>query len=754
MTSFHVLHRRVSHAGIARLAGRSALRGALVAVLLLAHPAARAGSPPVAAPADLQALDRALDWSAAKLIAIQDGGRYRTLDSFARESLQAMTGRESLPGLSPLASLLELTFNRDAYADVPLIYIRDKGIRIHLSTQLGDEARRRIRETGYATLRDLYDPRLLQRLQELEPRFEMNKAVGRVRHAEAVAKFCDRLLRIVPRPGHDANETWLNPRELTPSLPADVLTGFGQSPERIAREIGPPVPGIDARHAVAVLAPWASLQGGWLKRDREGVQRSLDRLAETLPTLADAGVYPSAAQRRAELLYYSSDKMTWGYAIYLVGTLFGVAALVTRWRWLWWTSMGWLVLAAGLHAFGIALRWYILGRIPVANMFEAVTAGAWVAVVVGILAEFLTRSRLFLVGGGVTGFFALALADQALPGSLNTMMGILDSVMLRIHTTLIISSYGAIFLASVIALIYLFGYYLHFHAARSAETGLLTALLGLLLVGLSYTSFRESAHTAAGVTHLPAVRAAFGATAAMLAGVLVFMLSKRARGLALVMLVLLLTGSVVGAVGAQPFVWGVGLTFLAGGLAWAGATAVGIALRSRSRAPAPAFSVVAGGSSAVLSGGGAGGAVEYAREVGSSRPCPRPECGFRNRSEASNCARCGAPLPNLPRPEPAWLRQMDWCHLIILNMVFVMLFIGVILGAVWADFSWGRPWNWDPKEVFAMNTWIIYAILIHTRFIVSQKGLWTAWLSVLGCLMMAFNWCFVNFFIVGLHSYA
>lgn len=101
-----------------------------------------------------------------------------------------------------------------------------------------------------------------------------------------------------------------------------------------------------------------------------------------------------------------------------------------------------------------------------------------------------------------------------------------------------------------------------------------------------------------------------------------------------------------------------------------------------------------------------------------------------------------------------WLQHVDWSHLIILNMVFVMLFVGTILGAVWADYSWGRPWGWDPKEVFALNTWIVYAILIHMRFVTKNKGLWTAWLSVAGCLMMAFNWCFVNFYIVGLHSYA
>ena len=53
-----------------------------------------------------------------------------------------------------------------------------------------------------------------------------------------------------------------------------------------------------------------------------------------------------------------------------------------------------------------------------------------------------------------------------------------------------------------------------------------------------------------------------------------------------------------------------------------------------------------------------------------------------------------------------------------------------------------------------MNTWIVYAILIHVRFIVKNRGLWTAWLSLIGCAVMAFNWYVVNMHIVGLHSYA
>ena len=76
------------------------------------------------------------------------------------------------------------------------------------------------------------------------------------------------------------------------------------------------------------------------------------------------------------------------------------------------------------------------------------------------------------------------------------------------------------------------------------------------------------------------------------------------------------------------------------------------------------------------------------------------------------------------------------------------------MGAIWADHSWGRPWGWDPKEVFALNTFIIFALLIHTRLMVKDKGFWTAVLALIGCGVMLFNWIVINFTISGLHSYA
>ena len=97
---------------------------------------------------------------------------------------------------------------------------------------------------------------------------------------------------------------------------------------------------------------------------------------------------------------------------------------------------------------------------------------------------------------------------------------------------------------------------------------------------------------------------------------------------------------------------------------------------------------------------------------------------------------------------------MDGATMILVELSFILLWAGIVMGAIWADHSWGRPWGWDPKEVFALNTFLVFAVLVHVRWSVRDKGLWTALLAVVGCAVMLFNWVVINFTIAGLHSYA
>jgi cytochrome c-type biogenesis protein CcsB len=593
--------RRDQH-GKARKASAAARVVAAIALLFAAGGAS--AEEPLAASKQAALIDDQIDWNRARLIAVQDAGRYKTLDSFVRESFQTMYGAEHLPGLSPLASAMEWLFRRDAYFDTPVIRVKDQGLRIDFSTHLVADRRERVLRTGHMTPQEFHSPLVMQRIAELEPRATMKTAIGRVRDAEFVADAFDRMVRIVPQPGVQRDARWFAPQELLGSVSPQVLAKIGVAPPTDAE----PVANLTSEQALDVLLAWSGLRAAWLSGDASAVQQRLDRLAGLLPTLAPPDVYPTASQRSAEARYYRMGKFTAGWMLYFAGAIVGIWALITRWRIPWVLGLGLLIAAMAFHAYGVGLRWYILGRIPIANMFEAVVGSACLGVAVGLLLELIYRSRVFLLAANALGFLALVLAGFVIPGggTLTTIMGILDDVMLRIHTLLIIWSYALIFLGAVIAVVYLAGFY-----ARTWQ---------------------------------------------------------------------------------------------------------------RSAAALPAIPLAAG----LLSG---------------SRQRPIPPGATPGDERRCDTA-------------PEWLKHIDRCHLIILNLVFVMLFVGTVLGAVWADYSWGRPWGWDPKEVFALNTWLVYAVLIHVRFFVVDKGLWTAWLSIAGCTMMAFNWCFVNFFIVGLHSYA
>lgn len=79
---------------------------------------------------------------------------------------------------------------------------------------------------------------------------------------------------------------------------------------------------------------------------------------------------------------------------------------------------------------------------------------------------------------------------------------------------------------------------------------------------------------------------------------------------------------------------------------------------------------------------------------------------------------------------------------------------GLIFAMIWAQIAWTRFWGWDPKEVWALITWLFYAAFLHLRLSKGWEGEKSAWLSVFGFAIIMFNLIFVNLVIAGLHSYA
>jgi cytochrome c-type biogenesis protein CcsB len=78
----------------------------------------------------------------------------------------------------------------------------------------------------------------------------------------------------------------------------------------------------------------------------------------------------------------------------------------------------------------------------------------------------------------------------------------------------------------------------------------------------------------------------------------------------------------------------------------------------------------------------------------------------------------------------------------------------LIFAMIWAQIAWTRFWGWDPKEVWALITWLFYAAFLHLRLSKGWHGEKSAWLAVIGFIIIMFNLIFVNLVIAGLHSYA
>ena len=99
------------------------------------------------------------------------------------------------------------------------------------------------------------------------------------------------------------------------------------------------------------------------------------------------------------------------------------------------------------------------------------------------------------------------------------------------------------------------------------------------------------------------------------------------------------------------------------------------------------------------------------------------------------------------------LQTVDIWSYRIIGLGFPFLTIGIISGAVWANEAWGSYWSWDPKETWALITWLVFAIYLHSRLLKGWQGKQAAILGSCGFFVIWICYLGVNFLGKGLHSY-
>ncbi|TCC59680.1 c-type cytochrome biogenesis protein CcsB [Kribbella pittospori] len=109
-----------------------------------------------------------------------------------------------------------------------------------------------------------------------------------------------------------------------------------------------------------------------------------------------------------------------------------------------------------------------------------------------------------------------------------------------------------------------------------------------------------------------------------------------------------------------------------------------------------------------------------------------------------------ASLRRLPSAE-----AMDGTAYKVLAFAFPLWTFGVLVaGPIWAEYAWGRYWGWDPKEVWSLVTWVVYAAYLHARATAGWRGRNAATIAIIGWFVFIFNFVGVNLLVSGMHSYA
>ncbi len=97
--------------------------------------------------------------------------------------------------------------------------------------------------------------------------------------------------------------------------------------------------------------------------------------------------------------------------------------------------------------------------------------------------------------------------------------------------------------------------------------------------------------------------------------------------------------------------------------------------------------------------------------------------------------------------------QLDQSAYRLFAFVFPLWTFAIVAGAIWAENAWGTYWSWDPKETWALVTWVVFAGYLHARATAGWKGRKASIVALVGLSCFIFNYFGVNIWFTGLHAY-
>jgi len=380
-----------------------------------------------------------------------------------------------------------------------------------------------------------------------------------------------------------------------------------------------------------------------------------------------------------------------------------------------------------VHTTAIAVRWVAAGHAPFSNIYEMVLMFSWGVVLFQLLGEWKLGMRYF---GAVTiPVAALALVlMQVLPGEIRPLVPALQSTWLQIHVTLAILSYAGFTLSFAAALLYFVKDGTSPRAFLNWTAGLVTGIYGVIVLtsvdrGLDF--LLPAWDVAAGEKIMLGPKQALLVAIPGLGWPFVVVMALTATALAL---------SLVGTFSETPAaaLWA-GRCFLASLVGQVVALLL-LALKIES---GPYFvpqlnqslPVRLASSPFLLAGVVCALFMSLAWEV------------LRWKHESI--------VEYLPHRD-----TLDNLIYKTVALSFPLLTLMIIAGAYWANRTWGSYWSWDPKEDWALITWLTYAGYLHMRLTRGWRGRRAATMAIIGFAIVMFTFFGVTYLLPGLHAYA
>lgn len=357
-------------------------------------------------------------WAGLELVPVQEGGRVKPLDTYARETAKSFTGKTRFQDKAPMDFLLDILFDGRGMTELEMFQI------------------------GWIPLKEAIS------IDPDRRHFSFTELAGN----EELGRYLDEAGALQSR-GEDLSRTQREAMSLYSLLVRfDQLAG-GMEPRIVpieGREWASLAAGAQTLPVASEAAgQWVVVAAGY-RAGGPSTQEDLARLAPALQSLS-AGDEVLQKKLRVEVLYNRLMPFRLAWVLYLIAFVPFLFPLITKRSAPRWPMVP-MLLGYALHVTGLGMRWYLAGRAPWSNMYESMTLVGWGLLTIGMILAATQKNRAFLGAGAGVGTITMWLADWLpVDQAISPLVAVLRSYWLTYHVSVLLLSYSALALATGVA---------------------------------------------------------------------------------------------------------------------------------------------------------------------------------------------------------------------------------------------------------------------------------------------------------------